>query len=85
MYDYIGIGGFAIKDISSKEYPKIMQLVKYANQQGTRVHGLGYTKSDVTKYGFYSADSTTWLRTRFGECCVFSNGKIEYIDRRTSE
>ena len=82
-YDYIGIGGFASKDISKEEYPRIMQLVKYAKQQGTKVHGLGYTKSDVTQYGFYSADSTTWNRSRFGDCCVFADGRMKYVQRRT--
>ena len=81
-YDYISIGGLVTKEISSNEYYKMKQLVQYANSKGVKVHGLGYSKSDVFEYGFYSADSTTWNRSRFGDCCIFRDGKISYIQRR---
>lgn len=61
-YSYVAIGGLAIKDISTKEYPLIKRLTNYADSKGVRVHGLGYTRiQGLENTGFYSVDSTSWL------------------------
>lgn len=80
QYDYIAIGGFAVKDIKIKEYPKIKRMVQYAYDRGVKVHGLGFTPKDVTEYKFYSVDSTTWLSCRrFGSVFIYKNGQMKMI------
>ena len=79
-YDYIAIGGFAIKHIKRNEYPIIKRMVKYAYDNGDKVHGLGFTPKEVTQYKFYSVDSTTWLSCRrFGSLFMYDNGRMKMI------
>ena len=79
-YEYISIGGIVTKEITKKEYPLMKRLVAYANRKGTKVHGLGFTASDVSDYGFYSVDSTSWLSLgRFGQLYKFTGKKIVNI------
>jgi hypothetical protein len=79
-YDYIAIGGFAIKHIARNEYPIIRRMVQYAYDRGVKVHGLGFTPKDVTKYKFYSVDSTTWLSCRrFGSLFKFDGSQMKMI------
>lgn len=74
-YDYIAIGGFAIKVLQKSDYPYIKRMVQYAYDRKVKVHGLGFTPKDVIEYKFYSCDSTTWHGvTRFGRVQAF-NGK----------
>lgn len=79
-YDYIAIGGFAIKHIKQNEYPIIRKMVQYAYESGTKVHGLGFTPKEVTKYKFYSVDSTTWLSCRrFGSLFKYDDGQMRMV------
>ena len=79
-YDYIAIGGFAIKHIKKNEYPIIKRMVEYAYNKGVKVHGLGFTPKDVTRYKFYSVDSTTWLSCRrFGSLFKYENGNMRMV------
>jgi hypothetical protein len=79
-YDYIAVGGFAIKTIKPNEYPLIKRMVHYAYNRGVKVHGLGFTPKNVTEYKFYSADSTTWLSCRkFGRIPMFNGEYIKTI------
>lgn len=76
-YDYIAVGGFAIKDIKKSEYPIIKKMVRYAYERGTKVHGLGFTPKEVTQYKFYSVDSTSWISCRrFGSSYIFRDGQL---------
>jgi hypothetical protein len=76
-YDYIAIGGIVTKEITREEYPQMKKLVAYARQNGTKVHGLGFTEKDIADYGFYSCDSTTWnMVSRFGKIYRFTDGRI---------
>lgn len=76
-YDYIAIGGLATKEITREEYPLMKKLCAYAKQNGTRVHGLGFTEKDIGTYGFYSCDSTTWnMISRFGKIYKFTGDRI---------
>lgn len=59
-YDYVAIGGLVFH-VKKQEYESIKQLLRYANQRGVKVHGLGFTKTKTLKeFGFYSVDSSTW-------------------------
>ena len=79
-YDYIAVGGFAIKHIKKSEYPTIKRMVEYAYNNGVKVHGLGFTPQNVHEYKFYSVDSTSWKSSRrFGSVYKFDNGKMRVI------
>lgn len=79
-YDYIAVGGFAMKHISRDEYPIIKRMVRYAYDNGVKVHGLGFTPKEVTQYKFYSVDSTTWLSCRrFGSLFKFDGDKMKMV------
>lgn len=76
-YEYIAIGGFAIKDIKLNEFEKIKRIVRYAYEQGAKVHGLGFTPKDVTDYDFYSCDSSSWITCRrYGKIYKFTGTKM---------
>lgn len=63
-YDYVAIGGFAIKAIKQNEYGIIKKLVDYAYKNNIKVHGLGFTKTKILEkenWHFYSVDSSSWL------------------------
>lgn len=79
-YDYIAIGGFAMKHIQQKEYPIMKRMVQYAYNNGVKVHGLGFTPKEVTQYKFYSVDSTTWTSCkRFGRVGKFDGKRVKTI------
>lgn len=84
-YEYIAIGGFAIKDIKPQEYPLIKRIVRYAYESGVKVHGLGYTHQDVLDYAFYSCDSSSWTTcNRFGKIYKFDGQKIVCINPKNT-
>lgn len=77
-YDYVAIG--TINQYNKR--PEILrQLVAIANNYGTKVHGLGYTRLDkLQSMNFYSVDSTTWNNSsRFGEFHKFDGNTIKKI------
>ena len=85
-YDYIAIGGLAIKHIKQKEYPLIKKMVDYAYERGVKVHGLGFTKTKILekeKWKFYSVDSSSWLSSasRGQKLQIFKNGCIENLNK----
>ncbi len=69
-YDYIAIGGLAIRTIKSHEYDIILsKLISIANLYNCKVHLLGRI-NEVKKYNAYSGDSTTWsMCGRGGAIC----------------
>lgn len=75
-YQYISIGGYVIKEIAPEEFKAFPKMIKYAHDNGAKVHCLGFTKlSDLPKYHFDSVDSTAWTTgNRFGYIYRF-NGK----------
>lgn len=86
QYDYIAIGGLAIKHIKQKEYPLIRKMVEYAYVNGVKVHGLGFTKTKMLekeKWKFYSVDSSSWLSSasRGQKLQIFKNGCIENFNK----
>jgi hypothetical protein len=79
-YDYVAIGGIAIKDIPQRNYKYFSEFIKIANRYHTKVHGLGFTGRMAPKYGFYSVDSTTWKSgRRFGQIHIFNGRSIEIV------
>lgn len=75
QYNYIAFGGFAIKDITKKDFKYIPKLLEICKQNNCKVHGLGFTQFNTIKKGgfnFYSVDSTTWnVGGKFGNVCLF--------------
>ena len=85
-YDYIAVGGLAIKDIKEKEYGLIKKMVEYACAHGVKVHGLGFTKTKKLineKWAFYSVDSSSWLSsaTRGQKLQIFKNGYMQNLNK----
>lgn len=79
-YDYVAIGGLAIKDIKPSEYGYVKMLVNLAASYGTKIHGLGYAKPDVLDYGFYSTDSASWsVNTAYGNVYRFNGERMVSI------
>ncbi len=79
-YDYIGFGGFALKDIKPEEYKFIPKLLRICEKNNCRVHGLGMTNQDVLKIcRFYSVDSISWNGERYGKIYHFRNNRLEHI------
>lgn len=76
-YDYVAIGGLAIKDIKPTEYGYIKKLVSLAASYGTKIHGLGYSKPDLLDYGFYSTDSASWsVNVAYGNVYRFNGERM---------
>lgn len=42
-YDYVAIGGIAIKTIAITEYKYLPYLINEAHKRGAKIHGLGFT------------------------------------------
>jgi hypothetical protein len=77
-YEYIAISASGMYESkwTRQEPERLKKMVQFANQNNTKVHGLGYTKIEMLKeIPFYSVDSTSWLSgNRFGQVYLF-NGK----------
>lgn len=80
-YDYIGIGGLAIKTIKRSDWEKLKMLTSYARKRHTKLHAMGFTPShDVYKYGFYSSDSSTWNSSvKYGNVSRFDGNGISTL------
>lgn len=86
-YNYVAIGGFAIKEIKPKEYIIINKLLEIAKNNNCKVHGLGFTNTNILhNFKFYSVDSTSWKSgSRFGQIHIFDGKRIiikEYENKR---
>ena len=73
-YNFIAIGGIVTKEIKSSQYNIFLPLLKIAQENNCKVHGLGFTNlKGLEKYKFYSVDSTSWLSgNRFGAVYWFN-------------
>lgn len=76
QYDYVAIGGLVFH-VKKSEYELIKKMVLYARQRGVKVHGLGFTKTDLLDdYKFYSVDSTSYKMSAIrGQLFQFFDGK----------
>lgn len=80
-YDYIGIGGIAMKQIKKSDLKNFKMLTSYARKRHTKIHAMGFTPShDVYKYGFYSSDSSSWNSSvRYGGVSRFDGTGISTL------
>ena len=82
-YNYVAIGGFAIGDIKKNQYKNIPYFLNEAKENNCQVHGLGFTsQKDLKRYKFYSVDSTTWMRARFGDLAYFKDYEIKIYNNK---
>ena len=67
-YPYVALGGYVSKEIPSKVYENYFPwFIRTAHQNGVKIHGLGYTRTEnLKKYRFDSVDSTAWLHGNIG-------------------
>jgi len=74
-YDYIAIGGIVSGEIKRNEYKFFNPLLKIAKENGTKVHGLGFTnEKGLQEYKFDSVDSTAWIYGNRGGFLYYFNG-----------
>ncbi len=58
-------------------------MLKIANANNCKAHGLGFVSNDIEKYGFYSVDSTTWTQgRRYGVLNKFNGKKLVHINSK---
>jgi len=79
-YDYVAVGGLAIGVITKDDYKYLPWFVKTAHKHGSKIHGLGFCPTNVSRYGFDSVDVSSWLSpVRFGGGFdKFENGRIKH-------
>ena len=81
-YDFVAIGGLAIKHIKKNEYKYLNELIKIAHKKKCKVHGLGFTPMDILQYKFDTSDSTSWtMAARAGNIYKFENNRIKTLKR----
>lgn len=82
-YDYVAIGGIVTKEIKLKDYKYFIPLLKIAKENNCKVHGLGFTNLRLlSKYHFYSVDSTSWKSgNRFGILYKFDGKTLKQIKK----
>lgn len=79
-YKYIALGSFGKTGANKDRYMKF--FIDEAHRNGTRIHGLGYTKTFILdKINFDTVDSTSWLNgQKFGNLVIFDGRKIKNIN-----
>jgi len=81
-YDHIAIGGIVAGEFSQDEYQYFRWFTDKAHELGAKIHGLGFTPSNIGKYGFDSVDSTSWLSAqKFGTVHKFTGSDLQQIDK----
>ena len=79
-YNYIALGGIVVGKWGNVS--QMVPLIKYANVRGVRVHGLGFTRQDeLSRFPFYSVDSTSWQSERFGTVYMFDGRTLRTAKR----
>ena len=80
-YDYVAIGGLAIKDIRQNEYKYLPAFIREAHKRGAKIHGLGFTHSAwLPRLHFDSVDSSSWSAgMRYGQIYTFNGRTIKQI------
>ena len=81
-YDYVAIGGIAVKEIKRSEHHLLFDLCDVAHSYGCRVHGLGYLPLTVLNdrsCPFDTVDGTSWQGHIHGLYFALNDGKLERI------
>ena len=78
-YDYVAIGGIVTKEITKEQYPFFSWFISEAHKRGCRIHGLGFTDTNLLpQYHFDSVDSTAWLSgSRYGHVYSFDGKSMK--------
>lgn len=86
-YKYVSIGGIVSREITRTQYQYFPWFIKYAHQQGCKIHGLGFTNlQGLKKYHFDSVDSTAWVTgNRFGGLYHFNGKDLIKIPRAENQ
>ena len=77
-YKYVAIGGLVFH-VKKQEWPLIKKMVDYAYKKRVKVHGLGFTKTNLLDdFKFWSVDSSSWLAsaTRGQKLYCYEKGKM---------
>lgn len=89
-YPYVAIGGLVAVARSKKAAGiRFMKLrsnwfIGEAHKNGAKLHVLGFTPLDITKYSYDSVDSTSWLGGgRFGILFKFNGRKLVTIPNKS--
>ena len=82
-FDYVALGGFAIKNWTRKNFKYIPWFIDEAHKRGAKIHGLGFTCfNELPKLHFDSVDSSSWtIGSRFGSINRFDGQKVINIQR----
>ena len=66
-YNYVAIGGLAIKVIKRTDFKYLHWFIKKAHENNCKIHGLGFTPSGLKNYRFDSVDSKNWIHGNLGK------------------
>lgn len=83
-FDYVALGGFAIRNWTKKDFKYIPWFINTAHANKAKIHGLGFTYcKQLREYHFDSVDSSSWtIGNRFGAVSRFMpNGTIKNYQR----
>ena len=85
-YDYVALGDLTVRNVVSY-LPIYRKMVDYANAHGTKVHGLGFTRTEyLPTIDFYSVDSAAWSRGgAYGIKSRFTGRMIERVPIKLGE
>lgn len=75
-YNYVSIGGIVSGEIVRSEYKFFNSFCNIAHDNGAKIHGLGFTNTNLADYRFDSVDSTAWLYGNRGGFLYLFDGKI---------
>jgi len=83
-YDYIGVGGMAGGSVPDWKQQKFLSYVFSKTRDRIKVHGFGITSEPyLTKYPFFSVDSTSWQSgMRWGHTLTPEGKKVSYRNKK---
>ena len=80
-YGCIAIGGIAAKHITRNEFKYMHWFIEQAHKHDCKIHGLGFTPTDLPDYKFDSVDSSTWTYSfRHGQLFQLRGRKMTSMD-----
>lgn len=80
-YNYVAIGGIALKEIKPQEHKYLKWFIDTAHSYNCKIHGLGFTNmKGLYIYNFDSVDSTSWVGgSKFGKLYHFTGTGISQV------
>lgn len=82
-HEYVAIGGIVTREIKQRHYPYLKTLISAAHERGVKIHGLGFTRTELLpRYKWDSVDSTSWVMSAVhGGVQIFTGKKIEQMSK----